>query len=110
MFLLRPRLGPIAVFVLLFNCVSCGLFYDDYNDNADYEDDLDTKLQVTYELLKNVRDRLAVHPIVTYDDQTDEQPDFDNEWVVNLLDGPYSAKQTAEASGFEYVGQVTCLL
>uniref|UniRef100_A0A914V516 P/Homo B domain-containing protein n=1 Tax=Plectus sambesii TaxID=2011161 RepID=A0A914V516_9BILA len=53
-----------------------------------------------------MRDQLAVLPIVTYDDQTDEQPDYDNEWVVNLVDGPEAARETAEAVGFQFVGQV----
>lgn len=98
---LRLFLRLIAVTVLLLNlqCVVGDYYYDD-------ADDIDAKLQVTYELLRTMRDRLAVHPIVTYDDQMDEEPDYDNEWVVNLVDGPDSARRTAAASGFEYVGQV----
>uniref|UniRef100_A0A914VSL7 Uncharacterized protein n=1 Tax=Plectus sambesii TaxID=2011161 RepID=A0A914VSL7_9BILA len=77
--LVRSQLSMIVVITLLVKCVLGDQYYD-------YNDDVDAKMQATYELLKSMRDQLAVLPIVTYDDQTDEQPDYDNEWVVNLVD------------------------
>lgn len=42
--------------------------------------------------------------------QTDDNGEYDNEWVVQIVGGQQQAKSIAKAVGYKYIGRVSNLL
>ncbi|VBB29339.1 unnamed protein product [Acanthocheilonema viteae] len=56
--------------------------------------------------LLRLNEKLQQINIVHNNDQVNDEEEYDNEWVVEIMGGPYKAKNIARAVGYKYIAPV----
>ncbi|OZC06720.1 peptidase, S8/S53 family, partial [Onchocerca flexuosa] len=89
----------ISLIIMTPGCVS-------FRQRIRTKTNVERKLITLLPKLLHLREKLQHTNIAQNNDQTDDEEEYDNEWVVEIVGGPEEAKNIARVVGYKYIAPV----